>query len=226
MNPKREQPASLGSRGQVRKGILKEVEAIIEESNAVTVIVQRCLHKGPKDRRVRNVWTPHEVKLLKNGVAKHGEGCWTKILGDPALKFKANRTVVDLKDKWRNLTKYSRYSERPLRKYTLLRADHTPLLTTTGNPHIFMNRYPRDAALKVATRDEFYAEGQPTITIFIQELVEADVSPVVHVYLGSRAKDIAVEIPKFSGRRTVWVGYVEKLREEQLYTKETIKALL
>lgn len=227
MGPKKEQPAtSLGSYGQVKRDIIKEVGAIINESNAIAVIVQRCLHKGPQNRRVRNKWDPQEVKWLRNGVAKHGEGCWTKILNDSAFKFKADRTVVDLKDKWRNLAKYSRYSERPLRKYMLLKADHTPLLTASGNPHIFVNRYPRDAALKVATKNEFYAEGQSTITIFIRELVESDVSPIVHVYLGSRAKDIAVEIPKFSGRRTVWVGYVEKLREEQLYTKETIKTLL
>ena len=65
------------------------------------------------------------------------------------------------------------------------------------------------------------------VTIFIRELIDSvDIPPIVHVYLGSRAKDVAAKIPKFSGRKTAWVGYVEKLREEQLYTKEMIKALL
>ena len=58
--------------------------------------------KSPKQKRV--AWTSEEVEYLKKGVAKYGEGNWTKIL--KAYDFLSCRTSVSLKDKWRNLLKY------------------------------------------------------------------------------------------------------------------------
>ncbi|KAJ0679949.1 putative transcription factor MYB-related family [Helianthus annuus] len=51
-------------------------------------------------------WTNNEVEALHAGVKKHGAGKWTLILSDSqfASSFD-NRSNVDLKDKWRNLTR-------------------------------------------------------------------------------------------------------------------------
>ena len=50
-------------------------------------------------------WSPEEEQALRNGVAKFGNGKWRAIQKDPELgRFLANRSNVDLKDKWRNLT--------------------------------------------------------------------------------------------------------------------------
>lgn len=56
--------------------------------------------KGP---RSRNPWTEDEVKHLKAAVMALGKGRWTLALAQ--YKFNPCRTAVDLKDKWRNLSK-------------------------------------------------------------------------------------------------------------------------
>ncbi|XP_065869245.1 telomere repeat-binding factor 4-like isoform X2 [Euphorbia lathyris] len=49
-------------------------------------------------------WTAEEEEALLNGVAKHGPGKWKNILKDPDFSpFLAQRSNIDLKDKWRNL---------------------------------------------------------------------------------------------------------------------------
>ncbi|KAL7152379.1 hypothetical protein ABFS83_04G093300 [Erythranthe nasuta] len=50
-------------------------------------------------------WTAEEEETLRAGVGKHGTGKWKNILLDPEFKEKlSNRSNVDLKDKWRNLS--------------------------------------------------------------------------------------------------------------------------
>ncbi|KAK4413774.1 Telomere repeat-binding factor 4 [Sesamum alatum] len=49
-------------------------------------------------------WTAEEEVALMAGVAKHGPGKWKNIIIDSEFAHKlANRSNVDLKDKWRNL---------------------------------------------------------------------------------------------------------------------------
>jgi len=47
---------------------------------------------------------------LEAGVAKHGEGKWAQILADQEFHFN-ERTIVDLKDKWRNWKHYRPYAD-------------------------------------------------------------------------------------------------------------------
>ncbi|CAH8280094.1 unnamed protein product [Arabidopsis lyrata] len=55
----------------------------------------------PHVRRPKKFWTPEEVEALREGVKEYGKS-WKDIKnGNPALF--AERTEVDLKDKWRNL---------------------------------------------------------------------------------------------------------------------------
>lgn len=50
-------------------------------------------------------WTAEEEEALLGGVAKHGPGKWKNILKDPEFApFLTNRSNIDLKDKWRNLS--------------------------------------------------------------------------------------------------------------------------
>ncbi|KAI3812506.1 hypothetical protein L1987_17216 [Smallanthus sonchifolius] len=50
-------------------------------------------------------WTPEEEEALSAGVEKYGLGRWKNILTDPQFASPlANRSNVDLKDKWRNLS--------------------------------------------------------------------------------------------------------------------------
>lgn len=58
-----------------------------------------------KKQRVRNPWTDEEVAYLHAAVKSVGKGNWTLALSQ--FKFQDFRTAVDLKDKWRNLTKWT-----------------------------------------------------------------------------------------------------------------------
>ena len=49
--------------------------------------------------RQRHKWTEAETQYLLEGVAIFGPGKWKKILSHPGLKFSAERTTVDLKDR-------------------------------------------------------------------------------------------------------------------------------
>ncbi|PHT38615.1 hypothetical protein CQW23_22188 [Capsicum baccatum] len=52
-------------------------------------------------------WTSEEEDALKAGVAKHGTGRWKNILRDPDFaSLLSNRSNIDLKDKWRNMSIY------------------------------------------------------------------------------------------------------------------------
>ncbi|KAF7154305.1 hypothetical protein RHSIM_Rhsim01G0214800 [Rhododendron simsii] len=63
-------------------------------------------HKGKSRRKNHIYWSVSEVSKLVEGVSMYGVGRWTEI---KRLLFhsSANRTSVDLKDKWRNLLRAS-----------------------------------------------------------------------------------------------------------------------
>ncbi|KAL8256689.1 hypothetical protein R6Q59_028730 [Mikania micrantha] len=71
----------------------------------------------------RNRWTPEEETALVAGVNKHGPGKWKDILADEAFAPSLiNRSNVDLKDKWRNLScNASNTTVMPPHKQTLFR---------------------------------------------------------------------------------------------------------
>jgi len=55
----------------------------------------------PHVRRPKKFWKPEEVEALREGVKEYGKS-WKDIKNGNPTVF-AERTEVDLKDKWRNL---------------------------------------------------------------------------------------------------------------------------
>lgn len=197
--------------------VIDTAKRILEETNTNSVIVEDVVFSGK--RRERTFWSQEEVDNLTDGVKRHGSGQWAAILNDKKYKFRPGRTTKDLKDKWRNLTCYQKYNLRPIRHYLLVDEFHRPILTDKGRHRIFRNRYPRDAALKVTSKDEFYTNDKTNIDIYLQDM-DDEGRNTVHVYRGTRHKSLAVDIPKFAGKKSIWIPHVEKLREEKLYSKE------
>jgi len=64
-------------------------------------------HAAPSSvgRRKRTPWSSSEEAALREGVSECGTGSWASILSRFADKFHPVRTSVDLRDKWRNLTR-------------------------------------------------------------------------------------------------------------------------
>ncbi|GLD93167.1 hypothetical protein PINS_up001759 [Pythium insidiosum] len=63
------------------------------------------VRRGTGQRRVTVRWTRDEEDLLVRGVQQYGEGHWAHILELGRGIFLPHRTNVDLKDKWKNLSK-------------------------------------------------------------------------------------------------------------------------
>lgn len=155
---------------------------------------------------------------------------WHKILADPNLKFGGVRTQVDLKDKYRNLHQSRMYSELPIRRFVLVNENHEPILTDRGHYHIFNNRWPADAATKVATKDFVYGEGQESARIYLREIPAEgrEGAPEVHVFDVSRRMealaDVSANIPRFRGSRGAYVGEARKVCTERLISRQAVLA--
>lgn len=141
-----------------------------------------------------------------------------------------------------------------IRRYVVLDEYHQPRISPfTHAPHIFNNRWPRDAALKAATKDDMYAstndEDNTFCMIYLREVppelnganyeqilqmdeeeeeqgrARIDPNPerrIVHVYRGRRQWVNAPEIEKFRQANGMWVGEVEKVREEKLFARHAV----
>ncbi|CAN1141865.1 Single myb histone 5 [Linum perenne] len=59
----------------------------------------------PTRRRRKRKWSSEEEAALKNGINEFGVGFWKEILNSRRDEFN-ERTEVDLKDKWRNMSKH------------------------------------------------------------------------------------------------------------------------
>eukprot|EP01050_Picozoa_sp_SAG11_P002024 SAG11_NODE_98_length_16927_cov_35.166211_4_plen_291_part_00 len=69
-------------------------------------------NNGGKVRAKRRMWSAEEEAALQEGVKEHGEGRWKKIQSDPTYPFlRTNRSSVDLKDKWRVISRKRRKLE-------------------------------------------------------------------------------------------------------------------
>lgn len=105
--------------------------------------------------------------------------------------------------------------------------NHSPILTNGNNPHIFRNRWPIEAAIKVATKDFIYPPGQDKAEIYLKD-IENDARQhksvaEVHVFQVHREREAVVsDIPKFEGMKRAWVGKAKKLRVERFLTKSVV----
>lgn len=94
--------------------------SIIDSSAATRANVSQ--NKAKRNKRVK--WSTEEVDALRDGVSKHGQGRWAVILRDYAHAFHPARISVDLKDKWRNLSKVHRASNSNHRVSSFLDIEH------------------------------------------------------------------------------------------------------
>ncbi|KAL6176293.1 hypothetical protein ACLB2K_052927 [Fragaria x ananassa] len=63
------------------------------------------LNKGEAKRRKVKRWSVHEADTLRTGIKEYGNGNW-KVILDVYRDVFEERTEVDLKDKWRNMSKW------------------------------------------------------------------------------------------------------------------------
>lgn len=149
--------------------------------------------------RVRHSWTDEEVRFLKKGMKKFADdpNRWSRILA--TYPFPPYRTSVDLKDKWRLIgdpaaPKRRGWKEHPITHFELV-----------GTNQRFSNRFPRDAALKAATKGYVYI------------LIRRQKEERVHMYRGSVLMEEPPNIPKFAQKgesvsELIKVPHVQKIQ--------------
>ncbi|TDH72180.1 hypothetical protein CCR75_006110 [Bremia lactucae] len=81
-----------------------EDQVKIEPVESDEIEVDATRH-SKRRRRGKVCWSAEEEEFLRQGVKKHGVGKWQNILIEGKNIFLNRRTNVDLKDKWKNLTK-------------------------------------------------------------------------------------------------------------------------
>eukprot|EP00466_Bigelowiella_natans_P010762 jgi/Bigna1/76227/fgenesh1_pg.40_\ len=172
---------------------------------------QRIAKHRPAGRKKPVRWGVEETELLLDLVHEFEPGRWKQILEAGGGEFHESRTPTNLKDKWRSIQQAQQPKKTAKKKriYRLLHSDGV----------IFRNRYPRDAALKAATR------GWPRIAL----LDLSSEQKMVHLYTGRRVRkevrDIADQSfaeEKFGKQNYYWVPHVQKIgvRPLGIYLKE------
>ena len=86
--------------GKMPQNYIGHMQCIERES---LDILNQIKNKNGK-RRANRRWSDEEVAALKEGLMRFGAGSWARILKE-YIHVLGNRTQVDLKDKWRNLTR-------------------------------------------------------------------------------------------------------------------------
>ncbi|CAH8334640.1 unnamed protein product [Eruca vesicaria subsp. sativa] len=104
-------------------------------------------------------WTGDEEDALLAGIAKHGAGKWKNILRDPEFSdLLINRSNIDLKDKWRNLsvapgTQCSKDKARPIK----FKEEGVTLATPPSNANSSTSS-PANSIPRSASSDNFVVD--------------------------------------------------------------------
>ncbi|XP_031399941.1 telomere repeat-binding factor 4-like isoform X1 [Punica granatum] len=161
-------------------------------------------------------WTAEEEEALLAGIAKYGPGKWKNILRDPEFAPSlVNRSNIDLKDKWRNLSVSGPGSKEKLRlpKGKALPALQNSVAPASAAPAVLADNTTTDAVIddpsnslhdsKNACRyNELIIETLSTITdsngadigtilSYIEERLE--VPPNFRRLLGSRLRRLVLQ---------------------------------
>ncbi|CAN8072194.1 unnamed protein product [Agarophyton chilense] len=88
-----------------QRGLGASLDTVLRDFVSANASTRPNVSQNKAKRQKRIKWTAQEVDALRNGVHKYGEGRWAVILRENANLFNPVRISVDLKDKWRNLSK-------------------------------------------------------------------------------------------------------------------------
>ncbi|CAN1141855.1 Single myb histone 5 [Linum perenne] len=99
---RQEMKMASGEKCELLPGIKRKNRDVIVGENFV---VKQEDQSVPTRRRRKRKWSSEEEAALKNGIKEFGAGFWKEILNSRRDEFN-ERTEVDLKDKWRNMSKH------------------------------------------------------------------------------------------------------------------------
>ncbi|GLT75580.1 hypothetical protein SLA2020_472930 [Shorea laevis] len=182
-------------------------------------------------------WTSDEEEALLAGINKHGPGKWKNILKDPEFApFLTNRSNIDLKDKWRNLS-VGNASQGSREKSRQLKVKALPAAPITNTPNSapaasLTQNVPSDTAMEDPSNSALDGKSAPRYNAMIFEALTnikdedgADISAIVS-YIEQR-HEVEVQ-PNFRRsissrlRRLVSQGKLEKVQNCYKLKKDTV----
>lgn len=128
--------------------------------------------------REKHPWSSAEQDALLKGIEKHGEGKWQLILSSSDV-FHPCRSSVDLKDKFRLLTKASSYYMLNKQHWYEVLDDNTVAHDAFGKPKTIFTKFPYDAAKSFA-----FMKPKGKGESFILRIAKNDQNTIqkIHVY--------------------------------------------
>ncbi|KAK4780986.1 hypothetical protein SAY87_017092 [Trapa incisa] len=115
-------------------------------------------------------WTAEEEAALLAGVAKLGPGKWKNILRDPEFAPSlVNRSNIDLKDKWRNLSVSGPSSKDKLQlpKVKDLCSAHKTVTHSSGAPSVLDDNSTADAGMNDTSNRLHDCKDSSTYALFL-----------------------------------------------------------
>lgn len=112
-------------------------------------------------------WSQEECKALEAGVQRYGEGAWTEILHEYRDVFHEGRRVIDLLNKYRQHIKKSSFYVTKKKHWVEVADNGEPKPNHMGEIATYTEKFPYEAATRVARRLKF--SGYQTTQIAIRE---------------------------------------------------------
>ncbi|GLT55981.1 hypothetical protein SLA2020_290580 [Shorea laevis] len=178
-------------------------------------------------------WTSDEEEALLAGVSKHGPGKWKNILRDPEFApFLTQRSNIDLKDKWRNLS-VSTASQGSREKSRQLKVKLLPAASITNTPNSAPARahnVSSDITMEDPSNSALDGKNAPRYNAMIFEALTnikdangADISTIIS-YIEQRHEIQANFRRSISSRlrRLVSQGRLEKVQNCYKIRKDTV----
>ncbi|KAL2462552.1 Telomere repeat-binding factor 5 [Forsythia ovata] len=119
-------------------------------------------------------WTSEEEEALKAGVVKHGTGKWKNILRDPQFApYLTNRSNIDLKDKWRNMSISYGQCSREKSKAPRVKTISSDALSTPTSQNISSVLIAEDYAVDELSRSPQDVRNAPGYNAMIFEALSS-----------------------------------------------------
>lgn len=146
------------------------------------------------ENRDKVQWSAEECAALQSGVERCGEGAWTEIMHEYRDVFHPDRRVIDLVNKYKQHIKRSSFYVTQKKHWVEVGEDGEPRPNCMGEVVTYSEKFPYEAAAKVAKRLEF--NGYQTTQVTIREA--EDISNVHFYKISVNADKIKIKkvVPK------------------------------
>ncbi|EPR79814.1 Myb-like DNA-binding domain containing protein [Spraguea lophii 42_110] len=169
------------NKGELR--VLNNEKQDITNKKTNTKLIESIHLKKKSPRKKPVYWTEEEISYLIKGVDELGYGKWKQMLEIYGKHFAETRRPLDLKDKYRLMNKVSSYHTVKTKRY--VETSISNLGEPVSNPIIINEKYPYDAAVRIAKKIRIGKTKEVRICV-----MDMDEKKKVHIYIATKIDDV------------------------------------